>query len=119
MQLCIPRVDTSYTRDYILSIICRLKWGKIEKIFESKPKNNTDYRCVMISINWNDNNENSDDNINIRTDAVSERDDGNIIKNSNANAKLDKIKQIAGPNVNEAAVYLLSALASIKGEGRR
>jgi hypothetical protein len=60
MQLCIPRVDTSYTRDYILSIICRLKWGKIEKIFESKPKNNTDYRCVMISINWNDNNENSD-----------------------------------------------------------
>lgn len=60
MQLCIPRVDTSYTREYILSIIFRLKWGKIEKIFESKPKNNTDYRCVMISINWNDNNENSD-----------------------------------------------------------
>ena len=59
MQLCIPRVDTSYSREYIFSIICRLKWGRIVKIFESKPKNNADYRCVMISINWNDD-ENAD-----------------------------------------------------------
>ena len=60
MQLCIPRVDTSYTREYIFGIICRLKWGRIEKLVESRPKNNTDYRCVMINIVWNDDNENTD-----------------------------------------------------------
>jgi len=60
MQLCIPRIDTSYTRDYILGIICRLNWGRIEKLTESRPKNNTDYRCVMINIVWNDDNENAD-----------------------------------------------------------
>jgi len=60
MQLCIPRVDLSYTRDYIFSIICRLKWGRIVNISESRPKDNAVYRCVMINIKWNDNNKNGD-----------------------------------------------------------
>jgi len=61
MQLCIPRVDTSYTREYIFNIMNRLKWGKICKITESKPKNNTEYRCVMIDIVWNDTTTDNDD----------------------------------------------------------
>jgi hypothetical protein len=60
MQLCIPRVDTYYTRDYIYSIINRLNWGRVVKLYETRPKNNTDYRCIMINIDWNDNNENGD-----------------------------------------------------------
>lgn len=55
MHLCIPRVYTYYSREYIYNILCRLKWGRVIKIFETRP-NNTDYRCVMINIEWNDNN---------------------------------------------------------------
>jgi hypothetical protein len=54
MQLCIPRIDTTFNRDYIFKTICRLKWGRIVKLYESRPKNNTNYRCVIIDINWND-----------------------------------------------------------------
>jgi hypothetical protein len=60
MNLCIPRLDVSYTIYDIRAVICKLKWGRILKIFESKPKNNTDYRCVMINIEWNDNIQNED-----------------------------------------------------------
>lgn len=60
MQLCIPRVDLCYTKEYIFNIMCRLKWGTIGKLSESRPKNNADYRCVMIDIVWNDNIENDD-----------------------------------------------------------
>ena len=60
MQLCIPRIDTSYTMYNITTIICKLKWGKLIKISETRPKNNADSRCVMINIDWNDNNENGD-----------------------------------------------------------
>lgn len=60
MQLCIPRVDTFYTRDYILDILYKLNWGRIIKLNESRPKNNTNYRCVMIHVDWNDNNETND-----------------------------------------------------------
>lgn len=60
MQLCIPRVDMCYTKEYIFSIMCRLQWGKIGKITESNPKDNADYRCVMIDIVWNDTIENDD-----------------------------------------------------------
>jgi len=60
MQLCIPRIETIYTREYIFSIVRKLKWGEIAKLLESIPKNNTDYRCVMIDIEWDDTNGNTD-----------------------------------------------------------
>jgi hypothetical protein len=60
MQLCIPRIDTYYTLYNISAIMYKLKWGKIIKITESRPKNNTEHRCVMINIEWNDENENGD-----------------------------------------------------------
>ena len=61
MKLCITRVDISYTKEYIFSIMCRLKWGKICKITETRPNNNTGYRCVMIDIVWNDTTTENDD----------------------------------------------------------
>jgi len=59
MQLCIPRVDTSYSRDYIFKTLCKLKWGRIQKIYETTSRDNDKYKCVLININWNDN-ENQD-----------------------------------------------------------
>jgi len=59
MQLCIPRVDTSYNRDYIFTTLCKLRWGRVNKINESPSRDDKNYKCVLINISW-DNNENSD-----------------------------------------------------------
>ena len=52
MQLCIPRVEITYKRDYIFNVLCRLKWGHIQSIYETRSKDNENYKRVMINIDW-------------------------------------------------------------------
>jgi len=53
MQLCIPRVEISYKREYIFNVLCRLKWGRIKSIYESRSRDNENYKRVLINIDWN------------------------------------------------------------------
>jgi len=59
MQLCIPRVEITYKREYIFNTLSRLNWGRIKSIHESRSRDNENYKRVLINIDWN-NKENND-----------------------------------------------------------
>jgi hypothetical protein len=52
-QICIPRIDSSISRDTIFKTFCRIKWGYIEKITEIPHKNNAQYKRIIIKLKWN------------------------------------------------------------------
>ena len=66
-SLCIPRIDSSVTREYIFDTFCKLKIGYIENILEIPLRNDTKHKRVIIKIRWNENNKLSE-NIKSRLD---------------------------------------------------
>lgn len=60
MQLCIPRVEITYKREYIFNVLCRLKWGRIKSMHETRSRDNENYKRVLINIDWNNTNKNDD-----------------------------------------------------------
>ena len=56
MNLCIPRIKSNTTKEYIKKKLCNLQFfGKIEKIIEIPLKNDPTYKRILIKIIWNTN----------------------------------------------------------------
>jgi len=53
MSLCIPRIQTTITKDYIYQKLSKLEIGKIEKITEIPLKNDPTYKRILLKIQWN------------------------------------------------------------------
>jgi hypothetical protein len=54
-SICIPRVDTSITKDFVYHIFSGLRIGKIHKIIEIPLRNEVSHKRVIIKIQWNNN----------------------------------------------------------------
>lgn len=61
MQLCIPRIDIKYEKDYIFDVLCKLNWGHVNKIYETYSKDDKNYKRILINIDWNDRIEKNND----------------------------------------------------------
>jgi len=57
--LCIPRIENSITRDYIVKIFNKLKIGVIEQINEIPLHNDNKHKRVFIKIRWSEESENA------------------------------------------------------------
>jgi hypothetical protein len=52
-SICIPRVNSNITRQFIFSIFCKLKIGFIEKIVEFPSRVDPDAKRIIIYVKWN------------------------------------------------------------------
>ena len=57
IQLCIPRIDTTISKDYIFKTLCKLKWGRIVKIIEIPLRDDNSFKRILININLNESND--------------------------------------------------------------
>ena len=55
MNLCIPRIDATISKDYIYKKLCNLKAGKIEKLTEIPLKNDSTHKRILFKITWQNN----------------------------------------------------------------
>jgi hypothetical protein len=55
MNLCIPRVESTITKDYIYNKLCNLNAGKIEKLVEIPLKNDSTHKRILFRIALNNN----------------------------------------------------------------
>ena len=53
--LCIPRMEKNISKGFIINKLQKLDFGYIEKVTEIPLKNGTDYKRIIIKINWNSN----------------------------------------------------------------
>ncbi len=51
--ICIPRVETFVTKEYILKKFSKLNLGEITQITDIPLRSDNDYKCVFIKIKWN------------------------------------------------------------------
>jgi len=51
-SLCIPRMESSISKDYIYKTLCNLKMGNIINIVEMPLKNDPTHKRAIIRINW-------------------------------------------------------------------
>ena len=56
-SMCIPRVDTSITKEYIMKKINGLNIGHIRQIREIPLKNDPSHKRVLMRFHWKENNE--------------------------------------------------------------
>ena len=57
MNLCIPRIKSNITKEYLKNKLCKLQlFGKIERIIEIPLKNDNEHKRILIKIVWNNNN---------------------------------------------------------------
>ena len=52
-SLCIPRIESSVSKDYIYKTLCNLQVGSILNITEIPLKNDPTHKRAIIKINWN------------------------------------------------------------------
>uniref|UniRef100_A0A6C0DS98 Uncharacterized protein n=1 Tax=viral metagenome TaxID=1070528 RepID=A0A6C0DS98_9ZZZZ len=52
--LCIPRIEKTFQRDYIINTLLKLKLGTIEGVTEIPLKNEPAYKRILVKIKWND-----------------------------------------------------------------
>jgi hypothetical protein len=55
MNLCIPRIDSKITKDYIYDKLCNLQVGKIERITEIPLKNDPTHKRILFKMKWKNN----------------------------------------------------------------
>lgn len=55
MTLCIPRVDSNISKEYIYNILGRLKVGIISRITEIPIKNQDGFKRIIFNIRWEGN----------------------------------------------------------------
>ena len=55
MNLCIPRINATITKDYIYDKLCNLQAGKIDKITEIPLKNDPTHKRILFKIQWKNN----------------------------------------------------------------
>jgi len=51
--ICIPRVESKISKQFIFGIFCALKVGYIEKVTEIPIRTDPTHKCVMVKIQWN------------------------------------------------------------------
>ena len=54
-SICIPRVESTITKEYIYKTLMNLQIGNIEKIIEIPLRNDTTHKRIIIKLNWNKN----------------------------------------------------------------
>lgn len=52
-SICIPRLDTNVSRQFIFGVFCKLKIGFIEKVVEYPSRMDPNYKRVIIYLKWN------------------------------------------------------------------
>jgi len=50
--LCIPRVSTSISREYIFNIITKMNIGSIETLHEIPLQNSNHFKRIIIRVSW-------------------------------------------------------------------
>jgi len=50
--LCIPRVSTSISREYIFNTITKMNIGNIETLHEIPLQNSNNFKRIIIRVNW-------------------------------------------------------------------
>jgi len=58
-SICIPRMDASFSKDFIFKTISNLQIGSIEKITEIPLRNDPTHKRIIIKIHWNKNQKSS------------------------------------------------------------
>jgi hypothetical protein len=54
-SICIPRIESSISKDYVEKVISNLRIGYIERITEIPLRNDPTHKRIIIKINWNKN----------------------------------------------------------------
>lgn len=54
VSICIPRMETTTTKEYIQSIFNKLNIGYIERMNEIPLRNDASYKRIIITLNLND-----------------------------------------------------------------
>lgn len=52
--ICIPRIEASISKPFILSVFQNLKLGNIEGIIEIPFKDSPKFKRIIVKIDWND-----------------------------------------------------------------
>jgi len=52
-SICIPRMESTINKEYILSIFHKLNVGNINRIYEIPLRYNEEYKRIIILIKWN------------------------------------------------------------------
>jgi len=55
-SICIPRIDTNISKEYIYNKLCCLQIGSIEKLIEIPLKNDPTHKRIIIKLKWNNEN---------------------------------------------------------------
>jgi len=55
MNLCIPRIDSTMSTDYIYKKLCNLNVGKIDKLTEIPLKNDSTHKRILFRVIWKNN----------------------------------------------------------------
>lgn len=55
-SICIPRIDTNISKEYIYNKLCSLQIGRIEKFVEIPLKNDPTHKRIIIKLKWNNEN---------------------------------------------------------------
>lgn len=74
MTLCIPRVDSKISKDYIHSMLDKLRVGIISRLTEVPIKNQEGFKRIIFNIKWD-----SNDKSNSMRDIISSRGTMNIV----------------------------------------
>lgn len=52
--LCIPRMDNTTHKQYILNILYKLNWGHVSIINEIPLRNEPNYKRILIRVKWDE-----------------------------------------------------------------
>ena len=58
-SICIPRIETAITKEYIFKTFIDLKIGYIQRISEIPLRNDPTHKRVIINLQWNNNAQNA------------------------------------------------------------
>jgi hypothetical protein len=53
-MLCIPRMDTTTQKQYILNTLYKLKWGHISIVNEIPLRNEPNHKRILIRVKWDE-----------------------------------------------------------------
>jgi len=52
LKICIPRIESNISNEYIFKIFAKLRIGVIQKITDVPLRSDSDYKRVFIKIKW-------------------------------------------------------------------
>lgn len=54
-SICIPRIESTITKEYVVKILSNLRLGTIKNFTEIPLRNDPNYKRIIIKILWNTN----------------------------------------------------------------